>query len=302
MPIKLAIAKTAEQIDAVFKLRHQVFCEEGKYFPETPDGRFFDSFDAYPTTKNIVAIHDEKVVGSLRLTVDSEVGIPADDYYDFRALLPEGCKLLSSGMYCVDREFRNPKIALGMIQMASYFALEIGISHVVGPINPPIAKLLKRVGFDIVGDEMIEPHTGLKILPAVLDVTNLKDFFATFAQKNQLQNFIGQYENYFYKKGEVIVSAGDVSKSLYVIIDGEAEIFYPNKDEAVSVLKEGDIFGELAMLTDQPRSASVIAKTELRAMTLDKEMFTDYMHKNPERLMMLMKNLGSRMNKLIGAI
>lgn len=142
----------------------------------------------------------------------------------------------------------------------------------------------------------------MTILPAILDVMNLNVFFAVFSEKNKLQNFIGHYENNFYRKGEVVVTAGDRGECLFVIVEGEADIFYPGRELSVAVLKEGDIFGEIALLTDEPRSATVIAKTELRAMTLNKETFSEYMHQHPDRLMLLLKTLGVRMNNLIKGI
>ena len=186
MPVKLAIAKTAEQTDSVYKLRHKVFCEENDKFSQTQDARLFDRFDAYPTTANIIAIHGDDVVGSLRVTIDSELGVPADNYYDFRSHLPSDSNLLGLGMLCVSKEFRNSKVVLSMIKMGGYYAIEHDISHAIGPINPGIVKLVKRIGFDIVGNEIIAPHTGLPILPAILDLDNMKSFYAAFAEKNEL--------------------------------------------------------------------------------------------------------------------
>ena len=183
MPIKLTIAETVEQMDAVYKLRHQVFCEESDKFSQTKDARFFDRFDAYPTSANVIATNDKDVVGALRLAIDSGLGVPADEYYDFRSHLPADCSLLGVGMFCVGKEFRNSRVTLKLIQTAICYAVERGISHVVGPINPDIEKLAKRVGFDIVDSEVVEPHTGLPILPAILDMGNVNDFHTTFAKK-----------------------------------------------------------------------------------------------------------------------
>ena len=67
----------------------------------------------------------------------------------------------------------------------------------------------------------------------------------------------------------------------------------------LATLGEGEVFGELALLTDEVRTADVIAKTDLRIMTLTKAVFMDYLLTHPEKAITFMKNIGSRMTKLI---
>ncbi len=296
MPIRITDAKTPKQIDDVFKLRHEVFCEEGGYFKLRPDERFLDRFDAYPTTTNLIVVVAGKVVGNMRLTLDSTMGIPADDFYDFRSHLPPDAVVMNSGMYCVTKEFRNSRIALGIILMATYFGVQNKVTHVVAPINPPIANLVKRIGFKILGDELVEAHTGVTILPAMLDLRDLNDFFSQFAQKHQLQDFLSVYDCVFYKPGEYLTKTGEKGDCAFVIVEGEAEIKINNK--VVSTLKEGEVIGELALLTDEVRSADVVAKSDMRVMTLDKSIFMEYLLTNPEKVIDMMKTMGTRMKNL----
>ena len=64
--------------------------------------------------------------------------------------------------------------------------------------------------------------------------------------------------------GETIVSQGDLSDDCYVILDGTARVELDGT--AVAQLGSGESFGELAPLDHQPRSASVIATSELTAL------------------------------------
>ncbi|MDX1398112.1 MAG: GNAT family N-acyltransferase, partial [Oceanospirillum sp.] len=146
MPIKISLADEPQEIDAVLKLRHTVFSEEEELFSATSDLRVMDRFDTFSTSKNLIAVSDGAVIGSMRLTLDSEAGIPADEYYDFRRLLPEDARILNCGMYCVTKPFRGAKIAIGLNLMASYFGVSNDVTHVVAPINPVIAKLVGRIG------------------------------------------------------------------------------------------------------------------------------------------------------------
>jgi len=299
MPIKIVVAKTPKEIDEVFKIRHKVFVEEENLLSPTKDKRLVDKFDALPTTKNLIVLVDDRVVGSFRMTLDSEVGLPADEYYDFRTHLPEDGYLMHGGMFCVTREYRSPRVTTDLLLMASYFGKSNGVTHVVAPINPQIARLLQRVGFKSVGDEFKEPSTGAMMLPLTLDVAKLSDFFLKFVKKNQLQDFLGDYERYFYAKGEEVIRAGEDGEYAYLIIEGEAVVKLPKSHEVIATLKEGEVFGELALLTDEVRSADIVASKDLQVMTLSKPVFLKYFYNNPQQVQKLFKLMGRRTQRLI---
>ncbi len=63
-----------------------------------------------------------------------------------------------------------------------------------------------------------------------------------------------------YAPGEAVVREGDVSDALFLILSGEAAVF--SQDREVSRISEGEIFGEGAFLTGNPRSATVRAANE----------------------------------------
>ena len=65
-----------------------------------------------------------------------------------------------------------------------------------------------------------------------------------------------------FRRGEVIFHAGDPGDALFVIVSGEVKIAVPSEsgEEAIlTTLREGDVFGELALLDGAPRSATAAA-------------------------------------------
>ena len=88
-----------------------------------------------------------------------------------------------------------------------------------------------------------------------------------------------------FAKGNVITRQGDVkSYWLYVIINGEAEVYVdlPNgKRRLVRMLERGNFFGEMGLLTGAPRSASVIAKTDVECYRIDKDVVEEMLHARP---------------------
>jgi CRP/FNR family cyclic AMP-dependent transcriptional regulator len=70
--------------------------------------------------------------------------------------------------------------------------------------------------------------------------------------------------------GETILHQGDLAKEMFVLLDGEVEIFAGDGAEAqiLGRLKRGDCFGEMAIIDIQPRSASVRAVTPVSLMVI----------------------------------
>lgn len=73
--------------------------------------------------------------------------------------------------------------------------------------------------------------------------------------------------------GEVIIREGDIGESFFILESGEAEVFKQGNDAPLTSYKRGDYFGELALLDDKPRAASVISKSAVKLATLGKEGF-----------------------------
>lgn len=299
MPVKITMASTPAETDAVLKLRHKVYSEEEGILEPRPDLRVLDRFDAFSTTKNLIAVSDQDVVGGLRITLDSDMGIPADEYYDFRRFLPEDATIMNCSMYCVTLPFRGARIAISLLLMASYYGLAHNVTHVVAPINPPIAKLVSRVGFEIIDELQYDEHMGVNFIPVILDVQKLNDLFYKFAENNRLYNFMESYECIFYNNGEYVVRAGEMGDSAFVIIEGEIEVREQNSNDVLAIMGQGEVFGELALLTDDIRSANVIAKSDLRVMSLPKDAFLDYLMHHPEHAMWMLKSIGTRMKNLL---
>jgi putative ABC transport system ATP-binding protein len=78
-----------------------------------------------------------------------------------------------------------------------------------------------------------------------------------------------------FSPGEIVIKQGDPGEKFYLIRRGEAEVTIrrPGRDEKVVVLEEGGFFGEQALLTGEPRMATVRAKTALDLCSLDKAEF-----------------------------
>jgi cAMP-dependent protein kinase regulator len=76
-----------------------------------------------------------------------------------------------------------------------------------------------------------------------------------------------------YPAGSAIIREGDVGDKFYILESGDAEAFKRGEDKPLKSYGKGDYFGELALLEDKPRAASVISKSEVKVATLGKDGF-----------------------------
>ena len=103
-----------------------------------------------------------------------------------------------------------------------------------------------------------------------------------------------------YGDGEVIVRQGDIGECMFAIQDGRVQVLrcIDGHDVPVAVLQEGDIFGEMAILQKEVRSATVRALGEARVLTIDKKTFLRRVQEDPSLAFNLARMLCKRVRRL----
>jgi len=91
------------------------------------------------------------------------------------------------------------------------------------------------------------------------------------------------FEERIFNQGETIFEEDSIGNSMMVITSGEVRVSQrtdPNTEEALIVLKEGDVFGEMALIDDLPRSATTIAHTNVIIFEISRPKFLHYIKDN----------------------
>ncbi|GFK92361.1 Miniconductance mechanosensitive channel MscM [Fundidesulfovibrio magnetotacticus] len=83
-----------------------------------------------------------------------------------------------------------------------------------------------------------------------------------------------------YPPGASIVEQGQGGTTMFLIAEGEVAVARDGRE--LTRLGQGDLFGEMALLTGEPRQADVTAVTPVRCLELDREAFRGVMDKNPQ--------------------
>jgi diguanylate cyclase (GGDEF)-like protein len=102
-----------------------------------------------------------------------------------------------------------------------------------------------------------------------------------------------------FEDGESIVEIGEPGRSLFVVISGQVQVVYPARtsDFELARLGPGEFFGEMALLNDMPRSATVRSLGPVEALVLDKAEFRQLALDRPRVALALLEALSVRIRQ-----
>jgi CRP-like cAMP-binding protein len=98
--------------------------------------------------------------------------------------------------------------------------------------------------------------------------------------------------------GKVLCKEGQTGREFFVIVDGEVEV--TRSGQHVATRTSGEFFGEIALLEETPRTATVTAKTPLRFFVLTRKDFRHLVNENPNVERKVLRALARRVVELSG--
>lgn len=98
--------------------------------------------------------------------------------------------------------------------------------------------------------------------------------------------------------GQAVFREGDLGSEMYIIESGIVDILRADRgSEPLATLEAGDFFGEMAVLEDQPRFATAMARTSVRLLRIDRAAFGDVIAQNIEIAIRIMRKLTARLRR-----
>jgi CRP-like cAMP-binding protein len=100
-----------------------------------------------------------------------------------------------------------------------------------------------------------------------------------------------------YGNGDVIISEGIISNNAYIVISGKVQVTkkLEKKTIFINTLKEGDVFGEMGLISNAVRSANVVALGDVTIGIIDKETFEHLVKDLPDDLQAIIRALAERL-------
>ena len=106
-------------------------------------------------------------------------------------------------------------------------------------------------------------------------------------------------ERLTFPAGQELFHQGDMGDAAYIIIDGEADVTVstPAGEITVAKVSKNELVGEIAILCDVPRTATVRAATEVTTLAISKELFFQMVTEFPEMAVEIMRELAQRLER-----
>jgi len=106
-------------------------------------------------------------------------------------------------------------------------------------------------------------------------------------------------ERLTFRQGQDLCRQGDMGDAAFIIIDGEADVLVENGGKLTSVAKAGkhSVVGEIAILCDVPRTATVRALSDVTVLRISKELFFRLVREFPSMGLAIMRELAARLDR-----
>jgi CRP-like cAMP-binding protein len=127
---------------------------------------------------------------------------------------------------------------------------------------------------------------------AKVDLLKSVPLFAA-CSKNELRRLAATADEIDVREGYVLMREGRPAREFFVLIEGDVKV--TRNDRTISQLGAGDWFGEIALLTKVPRTASVITTSAVRALVVTDRAFRQLVETMPSIAIKVLASVGDRL-------
>ena len=178
------LAETAEERSAAFRLLHDEYVRSGLTDTEA-SGMRITPYHALSTTRVIIALRGETVVGTLSLIQRSAAGVPSERIFDLSSIRAKGGTIEEPSSLAVDRSAsRDGEILFSLIKFAVQCSRSRFVKHWVWTCHPRHRHLYEEIlGFEPLAEREVRSYAFVKGAPAIGAYLDLENMPATLANR-----------------------------------------------------------------------------------------------------------------------
>ena len=128
---------------------------------------------------------------------------------------------------------------------------------------------------------------------AKIDVLRRVPLFAACSRR-QLEAISSIADELDVREGKVMIREGERGREFFVLLAGEADV--TQGGNPLRTLGPGDFFGEIALVSRTPRTATVVARSPLRALVITDRAFRSLLERMPDLQLKVLQALAERLN------
>ena len=308
-------ATTINEINDVLKLRFSVLNESGKLLNElfVSTGKISDFFDVYPNTYNVIAYRSGEPIATLRAVpyyppkklggknndFDETEHDVLDEVFDYT----EANQQLKGEAYLIDiiliRKKESKKAALIMALFKNLLGTLAGknVDHVFLNVTRRVKGYTDELGFRPLGDPFYSNLLNSDVTPSVLDVKPFYESFVKSIEDREILRFQDTFYHIVYEPGEMCMTHGEKGTTAILIESGEVEVLIDKDDQIIPIatIGKGNLIGEIGLVTNERRTASIMARTPTSCIAFDRESFLEMMTRKPNLMLDMFKVFSKRL-------
>ena len=132
-------------------------------------------------------------------------------------------------------------------------------------------------------------------------INSLKSIeFFSLLSNEKLENLLDGCKELALDPGQILFREGDVGDSMFVVLSGE--LIIEKENAKIADRRRGDYFGEMTLIEDKPRSATITAITHSRVLEIFKDQFLLHFASNPQSLLAVLKTVSERSRANLNAL
>lgn len=303
MSILIRRTRSAEEIDdvLVFRLSSMLAAGHTPHRLYVESGKISDSYDVYPSTNLFVAYQDAQVCGCARTVPFNPNDASLASHYDFRPL-HQSVKGDAHLMDMVNLKGTGWPQSIFMREFLSLILLtlhadEIAHLYFVCPHEHlPTAEAMGGRSIGVVGNM---PGMRGNYAPMHFSVFDYQKKWSEVVVDKEILRFREGLYKMLFAPGELLIMQGEKGGSAYLLEEGEVEILIDQEDKPLSIGKIpcGSLVGEMAMVTGEKRTATVMAVTPTVCLAYDKGPFMRMLQDSPHRMVDMFKIFAKRLTQ-----
>ncbi len=305
MPTLIRMAKTSSDLNDVLELRFRTAAQLGRITgPQSKlTGKLIDHLDVYPSTINLIATRDGKAAGSLRAVEyrpNERLSNLSFDFAESFRNIERPCAFFDMLVVTSDVAMQD-HLCKNLIKTALGLLARRGLARAFMVVPSSQVPLMEAFGFQPLATQMYCNYLLTDVIAGVIDIEKFYEKFLADISDREIIRFQDVFYVSLFEPGEILAMEQERGSTAYILEEGEVEVLIRNKEGQlipISVIKPGHLVGEIAMITNENRTASLIARTPVSCISFDRTEFMRLMYQEPHRSLDIFRIFSKRLNEL----
>jgi len=301
MSIIVKKATSTQEINDLLNLRFEALVKSGR----TPHQLYHytkkisDSLDVYTSTRHLIAYENGTATATARLIEFNNTVKLMGLNFDFSEALRsvDGQSYFFDMLCFLESEWDNSVLFSEFLSFSALILHSEDISTLFFQCPKEFLSVLEKFQITQIGEGEKSNHESL-LVPCKLDIIRYYEEWSLKIKDQEILRFQESFYKSLFLPGEILIMQGERGGSAYLIEQGEVEILIEAQDaiKPIGVISEGNLVGEMAMVTGEKRTASVMAKTPTISLAFDRSPFMKLLEESPQRVIDIFRLFSKRIS------